>query len=66
MKKNSQKTISVENLEKAMIKRSLKTLEKKRISQTDEKIISDTVQLIKFTHGFSCARSLEATLKTQQ
>lgn len=36
-------------LEKKMISKSLEILEKRGISQTEEKMISDTIQLIQIT-----------------
>lgn len=42
-------------LENKMISKSLKILEKNGISQTEEKIISDTIQLIQITGNLRMA-----------
>lgn len=39
----------IKKLENKMISKSLEILEKNRISQEEEKIISDTIQLIRIT-----------------
>ena len=46
-----EKNKAVQQLEEKLIERSLKILGKKRISRTEEKVISNTIQLIQFTHG---------------
>ena len=44
----------VKRLEERLIEKSIAILNKKRISRREEKILTLTVRLIEFTHGFSC------------
>lgn len=45
----------IKKLENKMINKSLEILEKNGISQTEEKIISDTIQLIQITGALRVA-----------
>ena len=47
-------TNKVKRLEERLIEKSIGILNKKRISRREEKILTLTVRLIEFTHGFSC------------
>lgn len=47
-------TNKVAELEETMIGKSIEILSKQKISQTEEKIVRDTVRLIEFTQGFNC------------
>lgn len=46
-------TNKVSELEETMIGKSIEILSKQKISQTEEKIVRDTVRL-EFTQGFNC------------
>lgn len=43
----------VKKMEEALISRSIHILGKKKISRTEEKIISNTIQLIQITHNLN-------------
>ena len=47
-------TNKVLELEETMIGKSIEILSKQKISQTEEKIVRDTVRLIEFIQGFNC------------
>lgn len=53
-RKEKEMTNKVSELEETMIGKSIEILSKQKISQTEEKIVRDTVRLIEFTQGFNC------------
>lgn len=55
----NRKKVDPTELERAMIGKSMKILEKKKISRTDEKIIDHTIRLIEIIHGCSYRTQVE-------